>query len=138
LSFLFSQYSYLLSLFVYMSNTDHCHKTPVPQIPTAHKIDGKVMCQSSDRHLFPPQPGRLRYPRAQCKNSFRKYQLSIFDANTLSKQFTWHIRLSHSPYSELASNSGNILTLPQTTATPIPMQTFLDLHGQAEYHTFQQ
>ena len=46
--------------------------------------------------------------------------------------------LSHSPYSELASNSGNILTLPQTTATPIPMQTFLDLHGQAEYHTFQQ
>lgn len=47
-------------------------------------------------------------------------------------------RLSHSPYSELASNSGNILTLPQTTATPSPMQTFLDLDGQAEYHTFQQ
>jgi hypothetical protein len=47
-------------------------------------------------------------------------------------------RLSHSPYSELASNSGNILTLPQITATPSPMQTFLDLDGQAEYHTFQQ
>jgi len=47
-------------------------------------------------------------------------------------------RLSHSPYSGLASNSGNILTLSQTTATPSPMQTFLDLHGQAEYHTFQQ
>ena len=47
-------------------------------------------------------------------------------------------RLSHSPYSELASNSGNILTLSQTTATPSPMQTFLDLDGQAEYHTFQQ
>ena len=46
--------------------------------------------------------------------------------------------LSHSPYSELASNSGNILTLPHTTATPSPMQTFLDLDGQAEYHTFQQ
>jgi hypothetical protein len=47
-------------------------------------------------------------------------------------------RLSHSPYSELASNSGNILTLPQTTDTLSPMQTFLDLDGQAEYHTFQQ
>ena len=29
-------------------------------------------------------------------------------------------RLSHSPYSELASNPGKILTLPQTTATPSP------------------
>jgi len=47
-------------------------------------------------------------------------------------------RSSYSPYSELASNSGNTLTLPQTTATPSPMQTFLDLDGQAEYHTFQQ
>ena len=47
-------------------------------------------------------------------------------------------RLSHSPYSELASNSGNILTLPQTTDTLSPMQTFLDLDVQAEYHTFQQ
>ena len=47
-------------------------------------------------------------------------------------------RLSHSPYSELASNSGNILTLPQTTATPTPKQTFLNLDGQADYHTFHQ
>ena len=47
-------------------------------------------------------------------------------------------RLSHSPYSELASNSRNILTLPQTTAIPTPMQTFLNLDGQADYHIFQQ
>jgi len=47
-------------------------------------------------------------------------------------------RLFHSPYSELASNAGNILTLPLTTATPTPMQTFLNLDGQADYHTFQQ
>jgi len=47
-------------------------------------------------------------------------------------------RLSHSPYSDLASNSGNIFTLHQTTATPSPMQIFLDLDGQVEYHTFQQ
>jgi len=47
-------------------------------------------------------------------------------------------RLSHFPYSELASNSGNILSLTQTAATPSPMQTFLDLVGQAAYHTFQQ
>jgi len=30
-------------------------------------------------------------------------------------------RLSHSPYRELASNSGDILTLAQTTANPSPM-----------------
>ena len=53
-------------------------------------------------------------------------QFSMFDTNTFSKQFTWH---RHSSYSELDSNSRNILTLPQTTATPSPMQTFLDLDG---------
>jgi len=47
-------------------------------------------------------------------------------------------RLSHSPYNELASNSGKTLTLPQTTVTPTPMQTFLNLDGQADYHNFQQ
>jgi len=45
-------------------------------------------------------------------------------------------RLSHSPYSEFAPNSGNVLTLPQTTATSSPMQTFLDLDGQAEIPHF--
>jgi hypothetical protein len=45
--------------------------------------------------------------------------------------------LSHYPY-ELASNSGKILTSPHTTASPTPMQTFLNLQGQAEYHAFQQ
>jgi len=36
-----------------MSNTNHCHKMPVPQIPTARKIDDEVMCQFLDRHPVP-------------------------------------------------------------------------------------
>ena len=72
-------------------------------------------------------------------NSLSICQFSIFDANTFSKQFTRHRQIfSLSLQWVLASNSGNILTLHQATGTPSPMQTFLDLDGQVEYHTFQQ
>ena len=37
-----------------MLNTNHCHRTPIPGIPTAQTIDGDVMCQSSDNQLVPP------------------------------------------------------------------------------------
>ena len=37
-----------------MLNTNHCHKTRIPWIPTAQTIDGDVMCQSSDSHLVFP------------------------------------------------------------------------------------
>jgi len=67
------------------------------------------------------------------------YVSSLFSTQTPSPNSSHGTgRLSHSPYSELVSNSGNILTLSQTTATPSPMQAFLDLDGQAEYHTFRQ
>jgi len=36
-----------------MLYTNRCHETPIYQILTAQKIDGEVMCQSSDNTLYP-------------------------------------------------------------------------------------
>jgi hypothetical protein len=42
-----------------MLKTNHCHKTPIPWIPTAQTLDNEIKCQSSDNQLEILRSGRF-------------------------------------------------------------------------------